>query len=830
MAFQPKFVDLVRNYSTTSGTDDFVLGPAVNGYVDFSAACQAGDSFYYSALGVDIPAETEVGRGTLLPGGKIARDPIGGAKTNFSSGTKSIALIAAAEWFDTSHQLIDSATQALADRAALAAHSGSAAFLRESGREGSFVFDGADHSTFVAADTAQGLYVAPASDPTGASGAWVRKFDGPVNARWFGLVDGDDRANAAINTAAFSAMLAALEARRDPYPASFQNCIERILIPYGVYWFGDAGAGAAIDLTSAVILEGHSVGYGDAAPILKFAAGVSGIRVQVDISSGANTKDVTPHNGAQGTQIRNLALCGDFSGVEAEVHGVVARTVVRCENVLARNFEGDGFHIAASTSAATGDNPPYGNANMSAFVNCSANGNRCGIYFGGTDANACTIVNFNANSNRQAGVYDSSFLGNSYFGGQFAINGATPYNDGVNVPVSVVSHNGNFYGCIVAQESGASANPPTGTTQDNAWWYYIGPGAPIPGIPAWAPGILTRVGGPIIDDQVTSTNVFNGIYAENSDAKAQIGQRSIVIGGFLAYWIYNNPAANRGTALLRGGNNGTVETDTCFIANSGTVSAKLGTAQANPSSVILNASEPTYSPAGHQLRFANLTGGALILTYNNVASANTYAFSVSGPGTTETFGSLVAQPHTLYAPRLAIGAPTGGTASARRIWVDNGRPAFGDHGVGEVCFRKTAAQSDPFADRCVAAGNPGTWQSIYSGYGTNPIGYSAGAGGAVAQTTSKSTGVTLSRLSGQITMNAAALAAGAIASFVLTNSQIAAGDVLVLNHVSGGTAGAYSLNAQSAAGSATINVRNDGGGALSEAIVIAFAVIKAVSA
>lgn len=98
-AFQPKFADLVRNYTTTMGTDDFVLGPAVNGFASFVGACATGDTFYYSAIGVDNPAETEVGRGTLLDGGVIARDPISGTRTDFSSGTKTIALVAAAEWF-----------------------------------------------------------------------------------------------------------------------------------------------------------------------------------------------------------------------------------------------------------------------------------------------------------------------------------------------------------------------------------------------------------------------------------------------------------------------------------------------------------------------------------------------------------------------------------------------------------------------------------------------------------------------------------------------------------------------------------------------------------
>ena len=110
------------------------------------------------------------------------------------------------------------------------------------------------------------------------------------------------------------------------------------------------------------------------------------------------------------------------------------------------------------------------------------------------------------------------------------------------------------------------------------------------------------------------------------------------------------------------------------------------------------------------------------------------------------------------------------------------------------------------------------------------IGYGTGAGGVVTQATSKSTAVTLNRVCGAITMNNAALGAATIVSFTLNNTSIAAGDVLILNHISGGTPGSYTLNARSAAGSATIDVRNNTAGGLSEAIVIQFAVFKAVSA
>lgn len=118
----------------------------------------------------------------------------------------------------------------------------------------------------------------------------------------------------------------------------------------------------------------------------------------------------------------------------------------------------------------------------------------------------------------------------------------------------------------------------------------------------------------------------------------------------------------------------------------------------------------------------------------------------------------------------------------------------------------------------------------FTNLNTDKAGYITGEGGAVTQATSKATGVTLNKRCGQITLNNAALAADTTVSFTLTNSTIAATDLLVLNHVSTGTAGAYTLNAQCGAGSASINVRNVTAASLSEAIVIGFAVIKAAIA
>jgi hypothetical protein len=117
------------------------------------------------------------------------------------------------------------------------------------------------------------------------------------------------------------------------------------------------------------------------------------------------------------------------------------------------------------------------------------------------------------------------------------------------------------------------------------------------------------------------------------------------------------------------------------------------------------------------------------------------------------------------------------------------------------------------------------------GSAASAVGYSTGTGGTVTQASTKSTGVTLDKRCGQITMNNAALAAAAEVSFTLTNSVIAATDVVMVSIASGATAGAYSVQCDAtAAGSCRISVGNRSTGSLSEAIVLNFVVIKGVAA
>jgi len=112
---------------------------------------------------------------------------------------------------------------------------------------------------------------------------------------------------------------------------------------------------------------------------------------------------------------------------------------------------------------------------------------------------------------------------------------------------------------------------------------------------------------------------------------------------------------------------------------------------------------------------------------------------------------------------------------------------------------------------------------------TTGLGFYTGAGGTITQATSKATAFTLSKMCGQITTAADVLNAATIVSATWTNSLIAATDVVIINHKSGGTLGAYTINVACLAGTATLSIRNNTAGNLSEALVLNFVVIKGVT-
>jgi hypothetical protein len=125
----------------------------------------------------------------------------------------------------------------------------------------------------------------------------------------------------------------------------------------------------------------------------------------------------------------------------------------------------------------------------------------------------------------------------------------------------------------------------------------------------------------------------------------------------------------------------------------------------------------------------------------------------------------------------------------------------------------------------------GTAQNLFSGdvlvFGAGGLGYTTGSGGTVTQGTSRTTGVTLNKTNGAITLfSAAGLAT--FQSFTVTNSTVAATDVVHVTQKSGTDLYQIFVTA-TAAGSFRITFATTGGITV-EQPVFNFAVIKAVTA
>ncbi len=779
--FTPKFVDLVRNVTTVQGTGPVALGAAAPGYTGFADAIVAGEQFYYCIQGVDKPAEREVGRGTLQANGTILREPIGGGLTSFTTGTKTISLVAAAEWFsDIAGKLSQGGGVApVANGAALAAKAataGQTAFLAETKREGLFVFSSANLSARVAADTRQGVHVAPSSDPSGASGAWVRSFDGPVNVRWFGA-RGDGSTN---DGPAFVAALTTLTALAQVMTGLSQGA-PGLFIPAGDYFLGTT----TLDISTLVTLEGEGSGTsGGPVSRLRWAANTPGIRLQAYNTSSAGTVDTQTHFSAAGSTIRNLWLEGGFvdcaSTPEGGHHGVQARVRFTMTDCMIQKFQGHGLYVVASAGSGGSSE---GNANGFHVARCGFYYNRSGIYLTGSDVNAGTLQGCDLSENREWGLLDGSFLGNQHFGHHSSNNGFGNFG----AAPSVVSHNGNRYFVIVGQEGWCSTNAPTGTTASNQGWRYLSPGTVLTGtIPAWASGTTYRAGGAYRTIDVNGNFTFTGCYSEGGQAPPQCTGNALFLGG-----TWGSSLGTHGGYLAGGVYGITIPQGDL------TVGGQFTTGSAHIGSQI------------------NGNDASLFID-NNGVSSNVYFMSYAD-GTPQQSGRIFSQRNlgllydSIYYHNLAVG--------------------------GLDCFHVTAngANLPPGKSYSVNGTAVITPAGAFTGPGGvatgGTIGFAAGAGGAVTQATSKSTGVTLNKVCGQVVLNGAALAANAAVSFTLTDSLIGPSDTVIVNIASGAAANSYEAQVTAlAAGSCRVQLRNISGASLSEAVALNFAVIKAVAA
>ena len=106
--------------------------------------------------------------------------------------------------------------------------------------------------------------------------------------------------------------------------------------------------------------------------------------------------------------------------------------------------------------------------------------------------------------------------------------------------------------------------------------------------------------------------------------------------------------------------------------------------------------------------------------------------------------------------------------------------------------------------------------------------YTTSNNATVTQLTSKSTAVTANGRTGQITTSSASLAKSSAVSFTVNNNQVVSTkDIIMVCIASGGTLNSYQVCVDSiSVGAFTICITNNGTGALAEALIINFAILR----
>lgn len=202
--------ELGNNYQGVYDRRDYTVGP---GGEDTFAVTYEGSLVDVLVNGALLPradytatSGTDVVTGSLLPEGTEVT-VIGLGKFDVADVTN--ALVTSASGTQTIGTALNDRVLHVPDITALRAlpgvQDGQAARIAQTGRAGNFYFDSGDMSAEVAADphdsetgVGGGVYVAPLSDPTGASGAWVRSISGYIAPEFFGV---DGSASAADKSA-----------------------------------------------------------------------------------------------------------------------------------------------------------------------------------------------------------------------------------------------------------------------------------------------------------------------------------------------------------------------------------------------------------------------------------------------------------------------------------------------------------------------------------------------------------------------------------------------------------------------------------------------------
>lgn len=231
------------------------------------------------------------------------------------------------------------------------------------------------------------------------------------------------------------------------------------------------------------------------------------------------------------TYMHDLAILGSNNGnvIESSI-GVLVNSLGFLERVYVRGFASDGIKVHGTVEA--GDPADYTNANNGSLTHCKSELNLGhGLHVRGSDGNVISVYHFDGGTNQKYGIYDRSFLGNTYINCHTEDNGFTSTRGRIR-------HGGVNYWCkrdALGIEPGVTAN----------WQNY------------WAVNTLVGFGdeyftpypydnakqyygnGAFASIDANARTLFLNCYAEgNQGGVLMEGSSTMVIGGLMAVMDY----------------------------------------------------------------------------------------------------------------------------------------------------------------------------------------------------------------------------------------------------------------------------------------------------
>jgi hypothetical protein len=392
-----------------------------------------------------------------------------------------------------------------------------------------------------------------------------------------------------------------------------------------------------------------------------------------------------PTTAADGAILEGLRITtfNNVAGADKTKHGVWMRARAAVRNCTINGFSGHNVMVKASAGSA--DTSLEGNANSWIVETLrTTNAGLDGLYVQGADGNAGTATGVDATNNGRWGIWDNSFLGNTYVGCHTAGNGVA--TRGVNgTKSSFVTYEGNRYATNPnATEAQYVATTP-GTNE--AVWVFAGAGGTHGTIPLWETGKTAGeyiAGGSYRSSGNNARNVFLGCYAESGSGGTAYEGPCLVLGGAQVSSIIGS--------TVKGTDGGRLTAER-FNYNSADESATFG----GPDAILTFKADVDSG----NWRFFHVAGD---FEMRHNFSLSRVAWRMSGELTTDKMGCASAKPYLFNAPVLALGDGL----SQRREFIVTAVPTSDEYARGDILWDRNPAAAGKSGWRCTTTGVAGS--------------------------------------------------------------------------------------------------------------------------